>query len=283
MDTDLLKTFLEVRNTRHFGKAAENLYLTPAAVSARIKQLEKMIGSALFTRYRNNLQLTATGDRLVPHAEAILIAWDRAQQDIALKKDERHIIGLGATNGLWDLYLQEALVLFEKTMSEIALRAESQSQEILIRRLVERTLDFAVVYEPPKLVDLISVQIATAKLTLVGTSNEFSLDSATHSQYVSIDWGTSFNTSFCQYFPDRTSPKLHTNLARIALEFILKQGGSAYLPLRMIDEFLGESLFIVEGAPEIERPIYAVYHDDNTHTALFLDMIEQLKSLYDVH
>ncbi|WP_082880488.1 MULTISPECIES: LysR family transcriptional regulator [unclassified Oleiphilus] len=39
MDIELLRTFLEVKNTRHFGKAAENLYLTQAAVSARIKQL----------------------------------------------------------------------------------------------------------------------------------------------------------------------------------------------------------------------------------------------------
>lgn len=32
MDIELLKTFLEVKNTRHFGKAAENLYLTQASV-----------------------------------------------------------------------------------------------------------------------------------------------------------------------------------------------------------------------------------------------------------
>ena len=40
MDIDLLKTFLEVNKTRHFGRAADNLYLTPAAVSARVRQLE---------------------------------------------------------------------------------------------------------------------------------------------------------------------------------------------------------------------------------------------------
>ncbi len=44
MDIQLLKTFLEVKATRHFGRAAENLYLTQAAVSARIKQLETVLG-----------------------------------------------------------------------------------------------------------------------------------------------------------------------------------------------------------------------------------------------
>ena len=65
MDIELLKTFLEVKNTRHFGKAADNLYLTQAAVSARVKQLEDYFGIKLFIRSRNNIQLTAEGERLV--------------------------------------------------------------------------------------------------------------------------------------------------------------------------------------------------------------------------
>ncbi|MGB1090783.1 MAG: LysR family transcriptional regulator, partial [Oceanobacter sp.] len=37
MDTELLKTFLEVSRTRHFGRAAENLFLTQSAVSFRVR------------------------------------------------------------------------------------------------------------------------------------------------------------------------------------------------------------------------------------------------------
>ena len=88
MDIELLRTFLEVKNTRHFGKAAENLYLTQAAVSARVKQLENIIGTPLFTRFRNNLQLTVTDERLINHAENILISWERARQDVTLKKKQ---------------------------------------------------------------------------------------------------------------------------------------------------------------------------------------------------
>lgn len=46
MDTELLRTFIEVSKTRHFGRAAENLYLTQSAVSFRIRQLEQQLGSA---------------------------------------------------------------------------------------------------------------------------------------------------------------------------------------------------------------------------------------------
>ncbi len=48
MDTELLKTFLEVSRTRHFGRAAEALYLTQSAVSFRIRQLENQLGVNLY-------------------------------------------------------------------------------------------------------------------------------------------------------------------------------------------------------------------------------------------
>ncbi|CAK8739831.1 HTH-type transcriptional regulator HdfR [Sodalis praecaptivus] len=66
MDTELLKTFLEVSRTRHFGRAAEALYLTQSAVSFRIRQLETQLGVSLFTRYRNNIRLTAAGNACCP-------------------------------------------------------------------------------------------------------------------------------------------------------------------------------------------------------------------------
>ena len=37
MDTELLRTFLEVKQTRHFARAAENLYVTQAAVGSNLK------------------------------------------------------------------------------------------------------------------------------------------------------------------------------------------------------------------------------------------------------
>ena len=63
MDTELLKTFLEVSRTRHFGRAAEALYLTQSAVSFRIRQLENQLGVNLFTRHRNNIRLTPAGEK----------------------------------------------------------------------------------------------------------------------------------------------------------------------------------------------------------------------------
>lgn len=40
MDVGLLKAFLEVHRSKHFGHAAKNLFISQSAISARIKQLE---------------------------------------------------------------------------------------------------------------------------------------------------------------------------------------------------------------------------------------------------
>lgn len=281
MDIELLKTFLEVKNTRHFGKAAENLYLTQAAVSARIKQLEHTMGAPLFTRYRNNLQLTAVGDRLTHHAQTILIAWDRAQADAQLNKNQKKVLAIGASSGLWDLILHDALNEIHKTFPEIALRAESYEQEILIRRLMERTLDIALLYEPAKITDLISVSVTQAELILVTTEQGQTMDSALNKAYVSVDWGTAFNITHAQFFQDTYSPVLHTTLAKIALEFILYHGGSAYLPLRLVEHLLDKQLFQIEEAPVINRQIYACYHSCNLNTDVITNIINILNVLGD--
>ncbi|WP_348253738.1 LysR family transcriptional regulator, partial [Salmonella enterica] len=57
VDRELLKTFVEVSRTRHFGRAAEALCLTQSAVSSRISQLENQLGVNLCTRHRNNRRL----------------------------------------------------------------------------------------------------------------------------------------------------------------------------------------------------------------------------------
>ena len=109
MDSELLKTFLEVSHTKHFGKAAENLYLTQAAVSTRIRQLESQLGVQLFTRLRNNIRLTPAGEKLRPLANANLTLVQRIRQEVAIANNQNQQISIGATPNLWDAFLQQEL------------------------------------------------------------------------------------------------------------------------------------------------------------------------------
>ena len=78
-----LRYLVALARERHFGRAAENLYLTQSAVSFRIRQLEQQLGVSLFARHRNNIQLTQSGEHLLPYAETILQTLGRAKQTLA--------------------------------------------------------------------------------------------------------------------------------------------------------------------------------------------------------
>ena len=88
MDLELLRTFLEVNRTRHFGEAAEALHLTQAAVSARIKLLESTLGVRLFDRVRRDIHLTPEGNRLVKHADLLLAGWRLVSADVPFTLEE---------------------------------------------------------------------------------------------------------------------------------------------------------------------------------------------------
>lgn len=59
-----LQTFIYAANALSFQVAAENLYLSPSAVSHRINKLEKQLGFQLFHRFTRRIKLTIEGERL---------------------------------------------------------------------------------------------------------------------------------------------------------------------------------------------------------------------------
>ncbi|MCL1113948.1 MULTISPECIES: HTH-type transcriptional regulator HdfR [Shewanella] len=277
MDTDLLKTFLEVSRTRHFGKAAENLYLTRSAVSFRIKQLEGILGIELFERLRNNIQPTPAGERMLGHAEAVLNAWERAKQDIILNQKHSIQLTVSAGHNIWDAYLQPLLQPLHHGLEGVSLRTDVLSGSVMTRQLIERSLDIAITFDPPKLDELELVKLAQINLVLVTKQPAITLEQATTIPYIKVDWGTAFNITHAQDYTMLPLPILHTSSARMALDFVLNNGGCAFLPEVLIKPYLANStLFVVEDARCITRNVYGAYWVDNERLAYIQQAISIL-------
>ena len=260
MDIDLLKTFLEVYRTRHFGRTAENLYLTQSAVSARIRLLEETLGVPLFTRTRNDIQLTPAGTRLLKYAESILNSWNRARQDAALGDEDTVSLAIGASYSLWDILLQDWTHALYRELPRVALQAEAHGPEVLVRRLHDRALDIAFMFEPPQMAELEAREIALIKLIMVADRPQLTAREAVGRGYIMADWGTSFAIAHARHFPDMPPPAVRMGLGRMALAFLLSNGGATYLAEQMVNEYLqSERLYRVQDAPVIDRQVYAVY------------------------
>lgn len=275
MDVKVFKTFLEVTRTRHFGKAAENLYITQAAVSARIKQLEEFIGAALFGRIRNNIQLTPAGERLIPYAETMVRALQQAKQGSTLAEVAMKQISFAATPNVWDAYLQNYLTVITEAIPDTSFRSEIASSQQLVSSIIDSTVDLVILFDPFLDPNVISEKIADIDLILVSTYADWGKVKALECSYVYVDWGTQFAAEHFAKYGDSHIPVLHTSTGRIALDYILAKGGSAYLPRALVTPFLeSEQLFLVDKQIQMRRSVYAVYRKDNVSASTLKQLIK---------
>ena len=76
LDSRLLRAFVAVAEELNFTRAAQRLHLAQQALSTQIQQLESRVGERLFDRTTRRVALTEGGERLLPHARAVLAALD---------------------------------------------------------------------------------------------------------------------------------------------------------------------------------------------------------------
>jgi len=274
MDIAQINTFVELSRTRHFGKAAKSLFITQSTVSVRIRMLEESLGVRLLTRDRNNIQLTAAGTRFLPLAEQMLNTWNLAKQATGLAEESKMLVSIGGVFSLWEAGLKSAIFQFYQAEENVAVNLIAQTQEQLYRSIVEGSVDLGLMYEQPQVSDLETLRIGSLDLVLVSTHKDMDSERAIERQdYVLVNWGTAFSVLHAKHFPNIPAPSIHVDFARIALDFLLEYGGSAYLANSMITEELSSNvLFLVEDAPIITREFFLVY---KTNTSK-IDVINKL-------
>ena len=258
MDIEILRTFLEVNRTRHFARAADNLYLTQAAVSARIRQLEALVGAPLFSRNRNNIQLTPAGHQLIPHVEAMLATWNRALLEVGSETEGRTLVALGCLPSLREILLDDWLADLYRADAGSLLQIELLNSTTLVSRVREQSLSMALVYEPPQTRDLEATLVTELSLILV--SNRRNVDLALPvPDFIGVDWGTSVRGSVENYLHPDSVTVLRVDNPMLAHRFLRNIGGTAVLPHSMIGSDLrGRRLFRVRGAPALNRQVYLI-------------------------
>lgn len=261
MEISLLKTFLEVNRTRHFGRAAEYLCLTQSAVSARIRQLEEHLGVALFERRRNDIRLTVPGHRFLPHAEKIVGAWQAARSALAdLTQADRFAVG--SVPALWDPVIGPWLDATLDRYPDLQIRCDINSLQSLCRILLDGELDLLLCLEAPRSDKLRVMELASLRLRLVCSGSVDSLNAAIGTGYIVVDWGESLAGELAAAVV--APPVLSVGMPTSALARMISRGGAAYLPSTMVDPLIDAGrLSEVPGIPIVEKPILGVFRRGN--------------------
>ncbi len=67
-----LRYIVALKQTGHFGRAAEKCFVSQPTLSVAIKKLEEELDVALFERGRNHVRPTPLGDRIIQQAQTVL-------------------------------------------------------------------------------------------------------------------------------------------------------------------------------------------------------------------
>lgn len=253
MDTELLKTFLEVSRTRHFGRAAEALYLTQSAVSFRIRQLENQLGVNLFTRHRNNIRLTPAGEKLLPYAETLMNTWQTARKEVA-STSRHNEFSIGASASLWECMLNSWLGRLYPLHGTLQFEARIAQRQSLVKQLHERQLDLLITTEAPKMDEFSSQLLGHFTLALYCAAPS---QTKADLNYLRLEWGPDFQQHETGLIASDDIPVLTTSSAELARQQLKPLEGCTWLPMNWAKEKGG--LHTVSDSATLSRPLYAIW------------------------
>ena len=262
MNLDHIWTFLEVADTGNFNRAAENLNVTQSTVSSRIKSLEQRFGHPLLARSHAGCELTAAGHQFLHYARGMQRLWQKSHQSVTLKPGFRSVLSVGAQVSLWERLVLDWIRWMRAQAPDVALRIEADYSPSQLRQLADGLLDIGVMYQPRHTPGLVIEKLLEEKLVLVATDTR-KVSPGWVEDYVFVDWGDVFMSEHAEAFPQMETAAITVGLGALGLQYILKNGGSGYFPLRVVQPLIEEGrLHLLDGAPTLRRPAYVVYRTD---------------------
>jgi LysR family transcriptional regulator, flagellar master operon regulator len=266
MNIEALRAFLEIASTGSFQSAAERLNLTQSAISARIKGLEQRLNRTLFTRKRTGIELTVAGTRFMRHAQSCVQSWERAQQEIALPPGIENLFSLGLQINLWERLGLAWSAWMAEQAPQVSTRIVCDHSERLVSQVRDGLLDIALVYSARQSGGLVIRDFDAMELMLVSTEPR-SLNVDWTPGFIYVDWTDDFSSQYSAAFADSPQPRYSISSSSIALDHILKHGGSAYMARDDVSALLTEGrLYPVDDAPVFMRKSYLVYQRDSALT-----------------
>ena len=149
MELYQLEYFLEAARQRNFTRAAARLHLAQAALSEQIRNLEGELGTPLFHRGRRETVLTAAGETLRLHAEALLdraTAARQAVQDLVGLRGGR--LTIGAIPSVSACVLPAAIAAFRKQHPLVELALFEGTSEAVAQWVESGRVEFGIVQLP---------------------------------------------------------------------------------------------------------------------------------------
>jgi molybdate transport repressor ModE-like protein len=169
VDVSALKVFREVAREGSISKAAQKLSYVQSNVTARIQQMEEVLGTPLFHRHSRGITLTAAGVTMLDYADRILALFEEAVRAVQDSPVPRGPLRIGSMEETAAARLPSLLSAFHVEYPEVDIQLSTGSTQMLVRAVLEHAVESAFVDGPIEHEEIESVPFAQEEL-VVATS-----------------------------------------------------------------------------------------------------------------
>ncbi|MAF83671.1 MAG: HTH-type transcriptional activator IlvY [Gammaproteobacteria bacterium] len=152
MDRRLLRQFINVAESLHFGRASEASHISPSALSRGIQQLEAEVGVRLFERDNRTVLLTHEGDLFLDYARDALTQWDVIRHALMEEAGELHgQVSMYCSVTASYSFLFDLLSEFRRDHPRIEIKLHTGDPEYALSRVLAGDEDIAIGARPGSL------------------------------------------------------------------------------------------------------------------------------------
>ncbi len=141
-DFELLRM---LNDTKNITKAADRLFMTQSALSKRIMNIEKELGSEIMIRSRNGIHFTPVGEQVLMHAIKAAEEMEKMRSSIGkIRGEVSGTLKAGFSINYSQFVLPDLLLSYHRKYPEVHLELKNGQSRELFKQLVEGVIDVAV-------------------------------------------------------------------------------------------------------------------------------------------
>lgn len=173
LDLRQLRTFSAVAEFGSFSRAAVALSVSQPVLSRQVRALEEQLGVQLLHRNGRGIVLTEAGKLLEGYAKGILEQAARATMEIAaLRSTPQGTIAIGMPPSVGVVLTAPLVRRFREAFPSVSLRVVEGFSGHVLEWLVMGRIDVAVLYNAPRMNNLVAEPLLGDELYLLGAADD---------------------------------------------------------------------------------------------------------------
>ena len=251
MNLRFVEAFYWVATLKSVSRAAEKLFITQSAMSARVAALEDELGALLLDRRDKTFRLTVAGSRFLVHAQKLLELQRMAKAEVGSDLAPEMTVRLGAIESVLHSWLIPWVEALRQQYPSLELELTVETTPVLIDQMRRGVLDIAFAALPTSGDGIRTSTFPTMDMCFVGNKTihakrKYSLEEIAAFDILTFQRGSQPHVGLLDLFrAKRIQPrKVHT-ISSISAMLQLVQGGFGVATLpRAAVERLSESRHI---------------------------------------